>query len=190
MAFEFRGAINIANAFIQQSDDGVSFVVSVESNHKFRLRADNEKDRQRWLIALEEAKKNAPQPYHYGTLATIPTGNPDGDISHDDENSGFTCTDAERNELESSFQALNNKFKQLSFSYESVLNHSNMLNESLTEFENVQSTPCETAIKTMNERSTSYKGPMNGVINNCQDFINLAQTYKGFLQPEHEISQL
>lgn len=123
MAFEFRGAINLANAFIQQSHDGVSF-------------------------------------------------------------------DAERNELESSFQALNNKFKQLSFSYESVLNDSNMLNESLTEFENVQSTPCETAIKTINERWTSYKGSMNGVIKNCQDFINLAQTYKGFLQPEHEISQL
>lgn len=205
-----RGAINLANAHIQQNDDGVSFVVSNGGNQTFHLRAANDQERQKWISALETAKNKAPRPYHQGGaqqhpssyINGIPSGkvgggggssssNAGGDLSDDDDENGAASTDAERNELESFLQVLQHKLNELSLSHEFVLKHSNMLTKSLTELENIQSKPDETAIKTINERSTIYKVAMNGVLNNCQEFINLAQFHTRkmhkILQSEHEI---
>lgn len=203
-----RGAINLANAHIQQNDDGVSFVVSNGGNQTFHLRASNDQERQRWISALETAKNKAPRSqfqtsqnnssYFNGINPGINSsgGSRSGlgnagtdDISDDDENGN--SNENERIELENFLQVLQHKLNELSLSHEFVLKHSNMLTKSLTELENIQARPDETAIKTINERSTIYKVAMNGVLNNCQEFINLAQFHTRkmhkILQSEHEI---
>lgn len=201
-----RGAINLSNAHIQQNDDGVSFVVSNGGNQTFHLRASNDQERQRWISALETAKNKAPRPYHHAsqqnssyfngiTAGGVHSsggsrgGAGNDDMSDDDENGN--STENERIELENFLQVLQHKLNELSLSHEFVLKHSNMLAKSLTDLENIQSRPDETVIKTINERSTIYKVAMNGVLNNCQEFINLAQFHTRkmhkILQSEHEI---
>lgn len=206
-----RGAINLANAHIQQNDDGVSFVVSNGGNQTFHLRAANDQERQKWISALETAKNKAPRPYHQtgahgssyfngitgagvhtsGGSRSARTGSNAAadDLSDDDENAD--TIENERNELEGFLQVLQHKLNELSLSHEFVLKHSNMLARSLTELENIQARPDDTAIKTINERSTIYKVAMNGVLNNCQEFINLAQFHTRkmhkILLSEHEI---
>jgi hypothetical protein len=192
-----RGAINLANAHIHQNEDGVSFVVSNGGNQTFHLRATNDVERQKWINALELAKNKA-RPYGAqsggGGGASYFNGvgsqqNPGGGDSDDDE--ATMPHENDKNELESLLQVLQHKLNELSLSHEFVLKHSNMLSKSLTDMENIQSRPDETAIKTINERSTIYKVAMNGVLNNCQEFINLAQfqTRKmhKILQTEHDI---
>jgi hypothetical protein len=89
----------------------------------------------------------------------------------DDEES----IEAEKNELENMLKALQHKLNELSLSHEFVLKQSNVLNKSLNDLENIQIKPDESTIKTINERSTVYKIAMLGVVNHCQEFINLAQ---------------
>lgn len=132
------------------------------------------------------------QPWQLASLfRSAASGNDDLSDDDDDDENGTASTESERNELESLLQVLQHKLNELSLSHEFVLKHSNMLAKSLTELENTQAKPEETAIKTINERSTIYKVAMNGVLNNCQEFINLAQFYTRkmhkILQSEHEI---
>lgn len=186
-----RGAINLANAHIQQSEDGVSFVVSNgTSNQTFHLRASNEIEKQKWINALDLGKNKAKQLGHnnVGNSGTNPIFNNNNNHDSDDDDPAL---EAEKNELENLLQVLKHKLNELSLSHEFVLKQSNMLTKSLTDLENIQSRPDEIAIKTINERSTIYKIAMIGVINHCQEFINLAlfQTRKmhKILQSEREM---
>lgn len=182
-----RGAINLANAHIQQNDDGVSFVVSNGGNQTFHLRAANDVERQKWINALESAKNKA-RPFSHNPNNSYFNGIAGNQNESDDDDNN---NESEKNELENFLHVLQHKLNELSLSHEFVLKHSNMLTKSLTDLENIQSKPDDTAIKTINERSTIYKVAMNGVLNNCQEFINLAQfqTRKmhKILQSEHEI---
>lgn len=182
-----RGAINLANAHIHQNEDGVSFVVSNGGNQTFHLRASNDVERQKWINALELAKNKA-RPYGHQPNSSFFNGISNNQHDSDDDEAS---NESEKNELENLLHVLQHKLNELTLSHEFVLKQSNMLSKSLTELENIQSKPDETAIKTINERSTIYKVAMNGVLNNCQEFINLAQfqTRKmhKILQSEHEI---
>ena len=187
-----RGAINLANASITQSEDGVSFVVSNgTSNQTFHLRASNEIDKQKWINALELAKNKAKQLGHGNAgTSTNPIFNNLGQGNHDSDDDDPTL-EAEKNELENLLQVLKHKLNELSLSHEFVLKHSNALSKSLTDLENIQARPDDITIKTINERSTIYKIAMIGVMNHCQEFINLAlfQTRKmhKILQSEREM---
>ena len=92
------------------------------------------------------------------------------DSDEDDPN-----LEAEKHEMENMLRVLEHKLNELSLSHEFVLKHSNMLTKSLNDIESIQSRPEESTIKTINERSTVYKIAMRGVVNHCQEFINLAQ---------------
>ncbi|CAF0711571.1 unnamed protein product [Brachionus calyciflorus] len=188
-----RGAINLANATIQQSEDGVSFVVSNgTSNQTFHLRASNDIDKQKWINALEIAKNKAKQLGHGNTNSNAnPIFNNLGQNNNNDSDDDDATLEAEKNELENLLQVLKHKLNELTLSHEFVLKHSNALSKSLTELENKDTRPDELTIKTINERSTIYKIAMIGVMNHCQEFINLAlfQTRKmhKILQSEREM---
>ncbi|RNA08157.1 oxysterol-binding 1 isoform X4 [Brachionus plicatilis] len=185
-----RGAINLANATIHQNEDGVSFIVSNgTSNQTFHLRASNEIEKQKWINALELAKKKAYQLGHKNPNSNLsPILGQSNQNDSDDED---PTLEAEKNELENLLQVLKLKLNELSLSYEFVLKHSNALSKLLTELEHTQTRPEELTIKTINEQSTLYKVAMIGVMGHCQEFINLAlfrtRKMNKILQSEREM---
>jgi hypothetical protein len=157
----------LANANIQ-SEDACHFVVSNGGTQTFHLKAASEVEKQKWVNALEMAKNKARQ---YNNNLGGNVFNSINQQDSDDEES----FEAEKNELENMLKALQHKLNELSLSHEFVLKQSNVLNKSLNELESIQTKPEESTIKTINERSTVYKIAMLGVVNHCQEFINLAQ---------------
>jgi hypothetical protein len=162
-----RGTINLANATIS-SEDLCHFVVSNGAAQTFHLKAANEVDKQKWINALELAKNKAKQ-YNNANNVVMANLNCQQDSDDDDD-----TVAAEKNELVNMLRVLQHKLNELNLSHEFVLKHSNMLNKSLNELESIQTKPDESTIKTINERSTVYKIAMLGVVNHCQEFINLA----------------
>jgi hypothetical protein len=162
-----RGTINLANATIS-SEDLCHFVVSNGAAQTFHLKAANEVEKQKWINALELAKNKAKQ-YSHANNVVMANLNCQQDSDDDDD-----TVAAEKNELVNMLRVLQHKLNELSLSHEFVLKHSNMLNKSLNELESIQTKPDESTIKTINERSTVYKIAMLGVVNHCQEFINLA----------------
>lgn len=59
MAHSCRGSINLVGAFIDVQDS-CSFVISCDAQ-TFHLRANNEVEKQKWVVSLEVAKSNAIQ---------------------------------------------------------------------------------------------------------------------------------
>jgi hypothetical protein len=167
-----RGTINLADATIS-SEDLCHFVVSNGSVQTFHLKAANEVDKQKWISALELAKNKAKQYSNSSAANSVFNSNSmnaQQDSDEDDPN-----LEAEKHEMENMLRVLEHKLNELSLSHEFVLKHSNMLTKSLNDIESIQSRPEESTIKTINERSTVYKIAMRGVVNHCQEFINLAQ---------------
>jgi len=162
-----RGTINLANATIS-SEDLCHFVVSNGAAQTFHLKAANEVEKQKWINALELAKNKAKQ---YSNANNVVMANLNCPQDSDDDDDTVA---AEKNELVNMLRVLQHKLNELSLSHEFVLKHSNMLNKSLNELESIQTKPDESTIKTINERSTVYKIAMLGVVNHCQEFINLA----------------
>ena len=162
-----RGTINLANATIS-SEDLCHFVVSNGAAQTFHLKAANEVDKQKWINALELAKNKAKQ-YNNANNVVMANLNCQQDSDDDDD-----TVVAEKNELVNMLRVLQHKLNELNLSHEFVLKHSNMLNKSLNELESIQTKPDDSTIKTINERSTVYKIAMLGVVNHCQEFINLA----------------
>lgn len=180
-----RGTINLANANIQ-SEDACHFVVNNGGAQTFHLKAATEVEKQKWVSALELAKNKARQYNNNSSQWSTTVGglihpHAHGHQHHhhqhhqqpdsDDEES----LEAEKTELENMLRALQHKLNELSLSHEFVLKQSTVLGKSLNELENVAAKPDETTIKKINERSTVYKIAMLGVVNHCQEFINLAQ---------------
>ena len=166
-----RGTINLADATIS-SEDLCHFVVSNGSVQTFHLKAANEVDKQKWISALELAKNKAKQ---YSNSSANSVFNSNSMNAQQDSDEDDPNLEAEKHEMENMLRVLEHKLNELSLSHEFVLKHSNMLTKSLNDIESIQSRPEESTIKTINERSTVYKIAMRGVVNHCQEFINLAQ---------------
>ena len=117
------------------------------------------------------ANKTVYMSNYHQELSFHSTSMNDQQISDEDEPN----LDGNMHEMENMLHVLKQKLNELSLSHEFVLKHSNMLTRSLNDIENIQSRPDKNTIKTINERSTVYKIAMRGVVNDCQEFINLAQ---------------
>jgi hypothetical protein len=173
-----RGAISLENAQIQ-GDEFMNFVVSNGTNQTFHLRASSEQEKQKWMSALELAKK-AKQSSSGGSSGASSAMGYNGmffntmvnqNESDDDEDT----IEAEKNELESMLHTMQEKLNELNLSQDFVQKHINALNKSLNELNNLQHKPDELTIKTINERSGICKIALIGLSTHCQEFIKLAQ---------------
>ena len=173
MEHRCRGTINLADAIIS-NEDLCHFVVSNGSVQTFHLKAANEVDKQKWLSALDLAKNKAKQ-YSSSSSNSFFNNNNNNVNSQQDSDEDDPTLEAEKLEMENMLRVLEHKLNEMSLSHEFVLKHSSMLTKSLNDLESIQSKPDESTIKTINERSTVYKIAMRGVVNHCQEFINLAQ---------------
>ena len=171
-----RGAISLENAQIQ-GDEFNNFVVSNGTNQTFHLRAANEPEKQRWMNALELAKKAKQSSSggmgggsgNYGNLFFSSMFNQNE--SDDDEDT----IEAEKSELESMLHTMQEKLNELNLSQDFVQKHINALNKSLNELNNLQTKPEDLTIKTINERSGICKIALIGLSTHCQEFIKLAR---------------
>jgi hypothetical protein len=175
-----RGAISLENAQVQ-GDEFTNFVVSNGTNQTFHLRAATEQEKQKWINALELAKKakhgsgggggsgNSNATANYNSLFFNNMVNQNE--SDDDEDT----IEAEKSELENMLHTMQEKLNELNLSQDFVQKHINALNKSLNELNNLQTKPEEITVKTITERSGICKIALIGLSTHCQEFIKLAQ---------------
>ncbi|KAJ8043715.1 Oxysterol-binding protein 1 [Holothuria leucospilota] len=156
MAHSCRGSINLMGAFIDV-EDSCTFVISCDAQ-TFHLRANNEVEKQKWVVALEVAKANAIQMM---------------DAESDEE---MESANQEEIDYQSSLRQLTSKLDDMNTCNDLIEKHFINLQRSLSELEKNPEQDTAERSKIISERATLFKITSNAMINACHDFLELGQT--------------
>lgn len=187
-----RGAISLENAEIN-FDDAQCITVSNGTNQTFHLKASSEHEKQKWVNALEAAKKLRQGSSGVGGgggashVGNANMNKPMFMLQQNESDDEDDTLEAEKAELEAMLHGLQEKLNELNLSQDFIQKHMNALSKSLNELNNLQGKPEDMVIKTINERSGICKIALIGMTTQCQAFIKLAQKQA---EKMNKISQL
>ncbi|XP_050525587.1 oxysterol-binding protein 1 isoform X2 [Daktulosphaira vitifoliae] len=151
-----RGTIRLHGADIH-TEDSCTIVISNGGAQTFHLRATSEVERQRWVTALELAKVCVVGP-------SILDGNK--------EKESYANL-----EVSTAVSTLNQKLSDLRAQNELVSKHSKALQRYLTELENLDlPSDVSVKIKAWFERANLFRIASIGMVTNCSEYLELAQS--------------
>ncbi|XP_025407950.1 oxysterol-binding protein 1 isoform X2 [Sipha flava] len=151
-----RGTISLHGATIH-TEDSCTIVISNGGAQTFHLRATSEVERQRWVTALELAKARE-----------VVQINPDR-IKEKELSANL--------EVSSVVSALNTKLSELRSQSEIISKHSKALQRCLTDLETIDLPPdVSTKIKAWMERANLIRIASVGMVTNCSEYLDLAQS--------------
>ncbi|XP_015370661.1 PREDICTED: oxysterol-binding protein 1 [Diuraphis noxia] len=151
-----RGTISLNGATIH-TEDSCTIVISNGGTQTFHLRATSEVERQRWVTELELAKARE-------------IGHTNTDRSKEKELSANL-------EVSSVVSSLNTKLSELRSQSEIISKHSKALQRCLTELETIDIPPdISTKIKAWMERANLIRIASVGMVTNCSEYLDLAQS--------------
>ncbi|VVC28920.1 Oxysterol-binding protein,Oxysterol-binding protein, conserved site,Pleckstrin homology domain,PH [Cinara cedri] len=151
-----RGTISLHGATIH-TEDSCTIVISNGGAQTFHLRATSEVERQRWVTALELAKARE-------IVQTHPDRYKEKEL-----NTNLEVTSA--------VSSLNKKLSELRSQSEIISKHSKALQRCLTELESIDLPPdVSTKIKAWMERANLIRIASVGMVTNCSEYLDLAQS--------------
>lgn len=170
MAHSCRGSINLEGAFIDVQDS-CTFVISCDAQ-TFHLRANNEVEKQKWVVSLEVAKSNAIQML---------------EAESDEE---LESAKDEEIDYQGSLRQLTSKLDDMNTCNDLIEKHFANLQRALSDLEKNPEQDTAARSKIISERATLFKITSNAMINACHDFLELGQTqgrkWQKILQSERD----
>jgi len=162
-----RGTINLAGAFID-TIDSCSFVISNAGSQVYHLRAGSEIERQRWVTALELAKRKA---------IKMLEANDDSDSEPESEDDlSARSLSCKLEDLITCNNLVNNHGASLQRSVGDLVDKETEVNDSKGSQKDISDVNVK--LKNINEKSQLFRITSNAMINACNDFLSLAQAYE------------
>ncbi|KAF7663912.1 hypothetical protein LDENG_00195910 [Lucifuga dentata] len=168
MGHTCRGTINLATANIVV-EDSCNFVISNGGAQTYHLKASSEVERQRWITALELAKAKA----IHMQAESDDSGDDYPVLPTSSSRKGGGCRSLE---IQSTLRTLDSKVEDISTCSDLIAKHGSALQRSLSELEEIRSEgDMVEKIRQVTERATLFRITSNAMINECKEFLTLAQ---------------